>query len=65
MPISISSHDARTCSQFPESKLPQVEAGLLAPWRSLQGPPVPYISPVAVLQEGTPTGADLEETEGE
>lgn len=65
VPVSISSHDAWTCSKFPESKLPQAEAGLPAPWRSLQGPPVPYISPVAVLQEGTPTEADLEEAEGE
>lgn len=45
----LSSQDARTRPQFPGSKVPQAEAGLPASRRSLQGPPVPPVGPVALL----------------
>lgn len=61
----LSSHDARTRSQFPGSKVPQAEAGLPASRCPLQGPPIPCDGPIALLQEGVPAGSDLEEAEGE
>lgn len=45
----LSSHDARTRSQFPGSEVPQAEAGLPASRGPLQGPPVPCDGPVALL----------------